>query len=203
MAGIIGGREVITTQSDNAGLWALDTFEKRFDWTTTSDEKELQECIYAFVNRQPTALLLEIRDEGTDYLEKTKPEHVTIINDISEADPEKYELLIMVTPFVHAEPDDMWVLQFIPMVGTIGFGLAHHPKVFRYIYDEMAEALINHGIKHLSIMVSCLVHTGIAPSMRRRTNRFVGGSKRPMERRWSSIRQRSWHRWMCPIPVLL
>jgi precorrin-4 C11-methyltransferase len=146
VAGIIGGREVITTQSDNAGLWALDTFEKRFDWSTMSDEKELQECIYAFVNRQPTALLLEVRDEGTDYLEKTKPEHVTIIDDISEADPEKYELLIMVTPFVHAEPDDMWVLQFIPMVGTIGFGLAHHPKVFRYIYDEMAEALISHGI---------------------------------------------------------
>ena len=146
VAGIIGGREVITTQSDNAGLWALDTFEKRFDWTTTSDEKELQECIYAFVNRQPTALLLEVRDEGTDYLEKTKPEHVTIIDDISEADPEKYELLIMVTPFIHDEPDDMWVLHFVPMVGTIGFGLAHHPKVFRYIYDEMAEALINHGI---------------------------------------------------------
>ena len=146
VAGIIGGREVITTQSDNAGLWALDTFEKRFNWSAMSDEQELQECIYAFVNRQPTALFLEVRDEGTDYLEKTKPAHVTIINDISEADPEKYELLIMVTPFVHAEPDDMWVLQFIPMVGTIGFGLAHHPKVFRYIYDEMAEALINHGI---------------------------------------------------------
>ena len=146
VAGIIGGREVITTQSDNAGLWALDTFEKRFGWDTMSDEQELQECIYAFVNRKPTALFLEVRDEGTDYLEKTKPEHVTIIDDISEADPEKYELLIMVTPFVHAEPDDMWVLHFVPMVGTIGFGLAHHPKVFRYIYDEMAEALINHGI---------------------------------------------------------
>ena len=146
VAGIIGGREVITTQSDNAGLWALDTFEKRFDWEIASDEEELQDCIYAFVNRKPTALFLEVRDEGTDYLEKTKPEHVTIIDDISEADPEKYELLIMVTPFVHAEPDDMWVLHFIPMVGTIGFGLAHHPKVFRYIYDEMAEALINHGI---------------------------------------------------------
>ena len=146
VAGIIGGREVITTQSDNAGLWALDTFEKRFDWEIASDEEELQECIYAFVNRKPTALFLEVRDEGTDYLEKTKPEHVTIIDDISDADPEKYELLIMVTPFVHAEPDDMWVLHFVPMVGTIGFGLAHHPKVFRYIYDEMAEALINHGI---------------------------------------------------------
>ena len=146
VAGIIGGREVITTQSDNAGLWALDTFEKRFDWEIASDEEELQDCIYAFVNRKPTALFLEVRDEGTDYLEKTKPAHVTIIDDISEADPEKYELLIMVTPFVHAEPDDMLVLHFIPMVGTIGFGLAHHPKIFRYIYDEMAEALISHGI---------------------------------------------------------
>ena len=146
VAGIIGGREVITTQSDNAGLWALDTFEKRFDWEIASDEEELQDCIYAFVNRKPTALFLEVRDEGTDYLEKTKPAHVTIIDDISEADPEKYELLIMVTPFIHAEPDDMWVLHFVPMVGTIGFGLAHHPKVFRYIYDEMAEELINHGI---------------------------------------------------------
>ena len=146
VAGIIGGREVITTQSDNAGLWALDTFEKRFDWEIASDEEELQDCIYAFVNRKPTALFLEVRDEGTDYLEKTKPAHVTIIDDISEADPEKYELLIMVTPFIHDEPDDMWVLHFVPMVGTIGFGLAHHPKVFRYIYDEMAEALINHGI---------------------------------------------------------
>lgn len=146
VAGIIGAREVITTQSDNAGLWALDTFEKRFDWSTASDEKEMQDCIYAFVNRKPTALFLEVRDEGTDYLEKTKPDHVTIIDDISEADPEKYELLIMVTPFIHEEPDDMWVLQFTPMVGTIGFGLAHHPKIFRYIYDEMAEAIINQGI---------------------------------------------------------
>ena len=146
VTGIIGGREVITTQSDNAGLWALDTFDKRFDWEIASDEEELQDCIYAFVNRKPTALFLEVRDEGTDYLEKTKPAHVTIIDDISEADPEKYELLIMVTPFIHDEPDDMWVLHFVPMVGTIGFGLAHHPKVFRYIYDEMAEALINHGI---------------------------------------------------------
>ena len=68
VAGIIGGREVITTQSDNAGLWALDTFEKRFDWEIASDEEELQECIYAFVNRKPTALFLEVRDEGTDYL---------------------------------------------------------------------------------------------------------------------------------------
>ena len=32
IAAMIGAREVITTQSDNAGLWSLDTFEARFDW---------------------------------------------------------------------------------------------------------------------------------------------------------------------------
>ena len=43
ISGIIGAREVITTQSDNAGLWALDTFEKRFDWPVASDIDEMQD----------------------------------------------------------------------------------------------------------------------------------------------------------------
>ena len=78
IAALIGAHEVITTQSDNAGLWALDTLEERFDWPVASDN-DMNDCIFAFVNRKPTALLLEARDEGTDYLEATKPEHVTII----------------------------------------------------------------------------------------------------------------------------
>ena len=87
IAAMIGAREVITTQSDNAGLWQLDMLEARFDWPIASFEDEMDQCIFAFVNREPTALLMEVRDEGTDYLEATKPDHVTIIDDISEADP--------------------------------------------------------------------------------------------------------------------
>ncbi len=146
IAGLMGAREVITTQSDNAGLWALDTFEKRFDWPIASDIYEMNECIFAFVNRQPTALLLEARDEGTDYLEATKPDHVTIINDIREADPQKYKLLIMVTPYSRRAPDGMLELHFVPMVGTIGFGLAHHPDDYEAIYDEIDEAFAQRGI---------------------------------------------------------
>ena len=146
IAGLMGAREVITTQSDNAGLWALDTFEKRFDWPIASDIYEMNECIFAFVNRQPTALLLEARDEGTDYLEATKPDHVTIINDIREADPQKYKLLIMVTPYSRRAPDGMLELHFVPMVGTIGFGLAHHPDDYESIYDEIDEAFAQRGI---------------------------------------------------------
>jgi precorrin-4 C11-methyltransferase len=146
IATILGTHEVITTQSDNAGLWALDTFEKRFDWPVASDIADMNDCIFAFVNRKPTALLLEVRDEGTDYLEQTKPDHVTIISDISEADPRKYELLIIVSPFNRSAPDGMLELHFVPMVGTIGFGLAHHPDNYERIYDEMDEAFAERGI---------------------------------------------------------
>ena len=146
IAAYLGSREVITTQSDNAGLWALDTFEKRFDWPVASDIDDMNDCIFAFVNRQPTALLLEARDEGTDYLEATLPEHVTVINDISEADPERYKLLIIVSPFNREAPDGMLELHFVPMVGTIGFGLAHHPEDFFSIYDEIDEAFAQYGI---------------------------------------------------------
>jgi precorrin-4 C11-methyltransferase len=145
IAALIGAREVITTQSDNAGLWALDTFEQRFDWPVASDPEDMQDCIYAFVNREPTALFMDVRDEGTDYLEATKPEHVTIINDINEADPRKYKLLIIVSPYGHHAPDGMLELQFVPMVGTVGFGLAHHPQDYENIYDEIDEAFCKYG----------------------------------------------------------
>ena len=146
VADILGAHPVITTQSDNAGLWALDTFEKRFDWPVASDIDDLNASIFAFVNRKPTALLLEARDKGTDYLEATKPDHVTIINDISEADPRKYKLLIIVSPYNRSAPYGMLELHFVPMVGTIGFGLAHHPDDYEYIYDEIDEAFAHRGI---------------------------------------------------------
>ena len=146
VAALTGAREVITTQSDNAGLWALDTLEERFDWPVASEIEDMQDCIYAFVNRQPTALLLEARDEGTDYLEKTLPDHVTIINDISEADPNKFKLLIIVSPFTHHAPEGMLELHFVPMVGTIGFGLAHEPDDYEDIYDQIDEAFADRGV---------------------------------------------------------
>lgn len=53
------------------------------------------------------------------------PPHVTIISDMSEADPGKYRLLIIVSPFIRHTPTGMLQLHFVPMVGTIGFGLSH------------------------------------------------------------------------------
>ena len=145
VAAILGADPVITTLSDNAGLWALDTFEKRFGWSIASEDS-MNACIFAFVNRKPTALLMDIRDAGTDYLEKTLPQHVTLIHDISQADPEKYRLLIMVTPFAREAPFGMLNLHFVPMVGTIGFGLAHHPDDYKFIKSQMDSLLSQQGI---------------------------------------------------------
>jgi len=145
VAAILGAREVITTQSDNAGLWALDTFAERFNWAIASDD-DMNECIFAFVNRQPTALLMEICDEGTDYLEKTLPEHVTIVKSLEEVDPEKFKLVILVTPYNLCVPYGVLELHFVPMVASLGFGLANHPDDYEDIYDEIDEAMSQIGV---------------------------------------------------------
>ena len=145
VAAIIGAREVITTQSDNAGLWALDTFAERFNWAIASDD-DMNECISAFVNRQPTALLMEIRDEGTDYLEKTLPPHVTVVKSPEEVDPKKYDLVILVTPYNLCVPYGVLELHFVPMIAALGFGLANHPDDYEYIYDEIDETMSQIGV---------------------------------------------------------
>ena len=88
VASIIGANPIITTQSDNAGLWALDTLANQFGWTLLFEapmqDLTLNDCIYRFVNKQPTALYLRARDEGTEYMERTLPEHVTLVSGFDE-----------------------------------------------------------------------------------------------------------------------
>lgn len=145
IAALLGAREIITTQSDNQGFWALDTLAERFNWAIASDD-DINECIFAFVNRKPTALLIDIRDEGTDYLEKTLPSHVTIVKSLADVDPKKYSLVIMVTPYSLCAPAGMLELHFVPMIGTLGFGLANHPDDYEKIYDQIDEAFSQIGV---------------------------------------------------------
>jgi len=145
IAAILGAREVITTQSDNAGLWALDTLAFRFGWAVI-DAEQLNNCIFAFVNQEPTALLMDICDAGTDYLERTLPPHVTIVNSVDEVSADRYRLLIVVSPFAIDEPAGVRVLHYIPRVMTIGFGLAHHPADYAEIYDQINKAIVAEGM---------------------------------------------------------
>ncbi|MBO7417582.1 MAG: precorrin-4 C(11)-methyltransferase, partial [Bacteroidaceae bacterium] len=148
LANILRAIPVITTQSDLSGLWALDTFEKRFDWPIASNlwGDDMNKIIATFVKGEPTALLMDVRDEGTDYLESSLPAHVTIVNSIDEVTPIKYKLVIIVSPFMYSVPEKVLDLHFVPMVGTIGFGLAHQATNPIAIYDEIDEAFAQRGI---------------------------------------------------------
>ena len=146
IAGLLGAEPIITTQSDNTDLWPLDTLARRFGWELVEEDGDINPCIFAFVNRQPTALLLDIRDAGTDYLERTLPDHVTLIGDISQADPSRFRLLITVSPFAHLIPQGMLSLCYVPRVLSIGFGLAHRPDDPKAIAAHMDDVLLDHGI---------------------------------------------------------
>ncbi|MBN1988416.1 MAG: precorrin-4 C(11)-methyltransferase [Bacteroidales bacterium] len=103
LARMVGGREVVTTQSDVSGLWALDTLGRQFGWATRTSASNFNHPLTAFVNRKPTALLLDVRDGGTDYLERTKPEHVHVFYSAENIEWSKYYLLIAVTPFLYPD----------------------------------------------------------------------------------------------------
>lgn len=145
IAGALGAHAVITTQSDRAGLWALDTLGERFGWSIAG-HADMNACIFAFVGKKPTALLLEVRDKGTDFLESHLPDHVTVVASIEEVSRGGYALLVMVSPFIHPLPKELPTLQFVPKVATVGFGLAHQASPAPLIYDEMGQAFAEQGL---------------------------------------------------------
>ncbi|SHF04891.1 precorrin-4 C(11)-methyltransferase [Dysgonomonas macrotermitis] len=121
LARIIAGEAVITTQSDNTNLWALDTIGKKFGWETTSNRTNFNEPLTSFVNKKATALLLDIKDEGILYMERTAPEHVKIFYKYEDIDLSGFDLLIAVTPYIY--PDiEIPVIYYHPKVLHLGVG---------------------------------------------------------------------------------
>lgn len=118
VARILGAHPVITTQSDNTGYWALDTLPERYGWICEADRAEMNRSITTLVNGLPVALLLEIRDRGTDMMEESLPSNVRIIKNIRDAGDSK--LIIAVTPFIYHT--EIPVLYFRPQVLNLGVG---------------------------------------------------------------------------------
>ena len=151
IAGALGVDPIITTQSDNAGLWALDTIYENYDWHMNY-VGNLNTAIGRFVNREPVALLLDIRDEGTDYLERTCPQHVTIVNTVDDIMEGNYTLAIIVSPFIYSNlPSDLLVVQYTPQVLDLGIGLAHQAPVDTY--EDIQQLLGEH---HICLWSECI-----------------------------------------------
>ena len=123
ISGILGGEAVVTTQSDNEGLWALDTLARQYGWQTEATHAQMNRAVFAFVEKKPTALLLEVCDSGTAELERTKPEHVQIFRSLDGFDPAAFSLLVAVTPRLLPQmPAGLALLAFRPQVLHLGFG---------------------------------------------------------------------------------
>lgn len=149
VAHIIGGNAIITTQSDNTGLWALDTLGKQYGWTTDTNAENFNHPLTTFVNKKPIALLLDIRDEGTAYMERTKPDHVDIYYKYADIIPNQYDLLIAVTPFLYPETE-IQTIYYHPKVLHLGIGCRKdcNPEG---IAEYISEAIINNSISIYSI----------------------------------------------------
>ena len=146
IARITGSNPVITTQSDNAGLWSLDTLASEWGWRCEASKEEMNKAIFKLVNGSPIDLLLDIKDNGTNYLEASLPHNVRIIKDIDEADDA--ELVIAVTyRILHTS---IPTLYFRPKVLNLGIGCRRNCNPCG-IKDFIQASLLSHNISWLSV----------------------------------------------------
>ncbi|MCM1311552.1 MAG: precorrin-4 C(11)-methyltransferase [Bacteroides sp.] len=131
IASVTGGEAVITTQSDNHGLWALDTLARDYGWQVTASHKQMNDAISLFVGGRKTALVVECKVAGTDMMLDSKPEHVDVFFSYEEfcavrneqhlEGKEDFALLILVSPRIY-EVENISYLQFFPPVLHLGIG---------------------------------------------------------------------------------
>ena len=147
LAALTGGEAVITTQSDNAGLWPLDTLGSRFGWYAETTGITMNRAISLFVSLQKVALFLDIRDQGTAFLERTLPEHVTPCYRLDDI-PSDASLLIAVTP--RMVETALPLLHFVPKSMVLGVGCRRNCAV-EGIADGIESLLRDKGVHPRSV----------------------------------------------------
>mgnify|MGYP002231579179 CR=1 FL=1 len=96
LANLLGARQLLRHKAIIRTYGRSTRWGKKYDWTLIA--KDSNAAISTFVNGKPTALLLDIRDKGTDYLERTVPSHVSIFYSFEAIPQQDYELLMIVSP---------------------------------------------------------------------------------------------------------
>ena len=147
LAAILGANPVITTQSDNNDLWALDTLGQTYGWKANSTSP-LNTVISTFVNTRPVALLLDIKDEGTRFMERTAPKHESILNHFDDINQQQFEALIAVTPYIY--PTSIPTLYYRPAILHLGVGCRRGCSPLG-IQKHIFRTLENTGLSPLSL----------------------------------------------------
>ncbi|MDY8136630.1 precorrin-4 C(11)-methyltransferase [Aquimarina sp. 2201CG5-10] len=144
---ILKAQPVISTSSDLQELWALDTLAESYGWKMKSSIA-LNTLISLFVNRKPTALILKVRDKGTQYLEKTIPDFVDVYYSVQDCDTTQYELVVYVG--YELIQTEVPTLSFYPPCISLGSGCAKEIEPLQLI-NELEEELKKQNIAIESI----------------------------------------------------
>ncbi|WP_298310426.1 precorrin-4 C(11)-methyltransferase [uncultured Aquimarina sp.] len=151
IAAVLGAKPIISTSSDVQNIWALDTLGTQFDWQVKS-LLPMNKTMALFVNNKPTALLLDIKDKGTKYLEKTVPDFVTVFYSEADIDYSQFELLIVVSYKVYESIIPS--LFFIPKVLSIGSGCS------KELDSRMFETTLKEELQRRNIHFSAIKNFG-------------------------------------------
>ncbi|MEX6625804.1 precorrin-4 C(11)-methyltransferase [Tenacibaculum salmonis] len=147
VSAVLGANPIISTSSDVQNIWALDTLGNQFDWQTESS-LSITKTMALFVNNKPTALLLDIKDKGTQHLEKTAPNFVTVFYDEKEIDYTQFELFIAVSYKIYKAKIPSLFL--IPKVLSVGSGCSKELN-FTIFQKTFKTKLANEGLHFSAI----------------------------------------------------
>lgn len=145
---ILQAQAVITTSSDLQQIWSLDLLAERFGWSVSSN-RPMNNAISLFVNNRPTALVLKVKDAGTEYLEKTLPDFVKVYYNLNEINHDDFGLLIYVG--YETFLSETALISFYPKCLSLGSGCSKNiePALFE---EALLKQLENEGIAYQSIV---------------------------------------------------
>ena len=89
-----------------------------------------------------------MKDRGTDYLERTLPEHVSVFYRFEDIQPEAFQLIIAVTPFIYTA--DVPILYYRPRVLHVGIG-CRRDSAPEGVAEHMAAVMEAHRLSPLSV----------------------------------------------------
>jgi len=152
VARLLGAQAVLSTSSDVQGLWPLDILGREEGWSIEFASPVAGETITtamaAFVNHEPTTLLLDIRDALTDQLECTAPPFVTMAYRYEDVDFSTCRLLLAVTPRLFDAP--VQTVFYRPKVLCVGVGSERGIDPGRFV-SSITEELAAAGFSPRSI----------------------------------------------------
>ena len=185
IASTLGAEAVITTHSDNAGLWALDTLGKKYGWETYTNVAGLNGPIATYVNGGRVALILDIKDKGTQWLEKTKTDNIDVYYSFTDIPKHRdgsqgfaYDLIIAVTPYLYTSEIPM--VTYVPKVFHVGMGCRRAASA-EGVCSALREEFMEKGYNPAAIAsVSTLDIKKDEPLVNEVTREFVGEDAVPV-----------------------